>query len=1057
MRSKILFSVLAILLVFFLASGTAAAADPIEIRTLADLMAIDDPVNLHLDYILMNDIDVGSEETDTLKFMPIGGNTNLQKFTGTFDGNGYTISNITLTTTIRDYHGLFGLTQNASISNLHLENVCFHGYNNIGSLIGYAENTSIDNCSVVNTYLLRISGTNYIGGFVGAMRNSSISNSYTTSSVKGYGSNVGGFVGFMDNCSISNSYATGFVTGPITNPVPGNVGGFVGQMSDSVISNSYATGNAEGSVSHGGGFVGFMVANSSIFNSYATGNATGTGNNIGGFVGALDDSTVIDSFYIGSPGSNDDSKGFFIDSGDLKKMATFTTLKDNGGYVSKSWSISSSPNSNSIWYINEGNSYPQLNWNDAVSTSYTVTFNSAGGTAIPPQTVNDGDRVIQPENPEKDGFTFVEWQWNDVAYDFSKPVTEDLTLTATYKPVIVSHTVTFNSNGGTDVPSQMINDGDLVIQPENPEKDGFTFVEWQWNDVAYDFSKPVTEDLTLNAIYKPVVVSHTVIFNSDGGTVISPQTINDGDSIIQPEDPEKDSFTFVEWQWNDVAYDFSKPVTSDLTLTAIYKPVVVSHTVTFNSAGGTVIPSQTIKNGDPVIQPEDPEKDGFTFVEWQWNDVAYDFSKPVTSDLTLTAIYEATGPTYTVTFNSMGGTDVPSQIVNSGNLAAQPANPSKEGYTFIEWQLGGATYDFGTFVTSDLTLSAVYKAIGTTVYTVSFDSTGGTAVPSQNINKGDPVAQPEAPVKEGYNFIEWRTYGVAYDFSKPVMSNLTLFAFYEPIYTVTFDSTGGTAVPSQTVNKGTMVAQPDAPVKEGYTFVEWRTYGVAYDFSKPVTSNLTLFAFYKLDEIKSGTGYTVTFDSTGGTNVPSQTVNKGNLVAQPDAPVKEGYTFVEWRTYGVAYDFSKPVTSNFTLYAFYKPDDMKTGTGYTVIFDSTGGTNVPSQTIGKGSLVAQPDAPVKEGYNFVEWRTYGVAYDFSKPVTSNFTLYAFYEPIYTVTFDSTGGTSVPSQTVDKGGLIAQPEAPVKEGYTFVEWRTYGVAYDFNKPVTSNLTLFAFYR
>ena len=135
-------------------------------------------------------------------------------------------------------------------------------------------------------------------------------------------------------------------------------------------------------------------------------------------------------------------------------------------------------------------------------------------------------------------------------------------------------------------------------------------------------------------------------------------------------------------------------------------------------------------------------------------------------------------------------------------------------------------------------------------------------------------------------------------------------------YTVTFNSTGGSDVPSQTVNRGGSVALPEAPMKEGYTFVEWRLYGAAYDFSKPVTSSFTLYAFYKIDE--STTFYTVDFNSTGGSVVPSQTINHGGLITPPEAPVKEGYTFVEWRTYGVAYDLSKPVTSNFTLYAFYK-------------------------------------------------------------------------------------------------------------------------------------------
>ena len=431
MNYKILFSVLAILFVFLLASGTAFAA-PVEIRTTDDFMKINDSaVNRSLDYILMNDIDFKGKT-----FTPIGENYSTS-FNGTFNGNGYTISNITFSNDKMDHVGLFGYSKDAEFNNVTLKNVNVSGKNYVGGLLGNGNNVSITGCSiesgnsiisgstyvgglvggissnssVINSYAIGdVNGSSNVGSLIGDMTYSSVSNSYATGNVTGSSNSVGGFVGRLSHSSISDSYATGneignsnvggFVgyssgssvfnssaTGNVTgNSTSSIVGGFIGNMSsDSFVYNSYATGNAIGNTIGNstscivGGFVGSIYSNSSVYNSYATGNATGnvtrSGDNVSGFVGYLDDKNaetiniVADSFYVGTPNSNNLSKGLFVTSAELKQISTFTTV---GSYLSASWDISSSPNSSAIWYINERNSYPLFNWNGTVSTKNTT-------------------------------------------------------------------------------------------------------------------------------------------------------------------------------------------------------------------------------------------------------------------------------------------------------------------------------------------------------------------------------------------------------------------------------------------------------------------------------------------------------------------------------------------------------------------------------------------------------------------------------------------------------------------------------------------------------------
>ena len=355
-------------------------------------------------YILTENVDmfnVISAMGDTDTYSPIG--TELNPFTGTFDGNGYIISNLTFSDDTMDYVGLFGYAKGAEFSNIHLENISMTGQDNVGSFVGRLESSSVSDSYATGT----VTGEYYVGGFVGSMVSSSISNSSETGDAKGLVS-VGGFVGSMYDSSISNSFATGDVEGEqdiggfvgfmesdssisdsyATGDAKGVVvvGGFVSSMSSSsFISNSYATGDAKG-VSEVGGFVGYMVEGSSISNSYATGDAEGndmiggfvgsicdsdisnsyatgtvTGESyVGGFVGNLDtSSTITDSFYIGSPDSNNTLMGLFVTSDELKQISTFKTV---GSYLSGPWDISSSPDPVYIWYINEGHDSPKFFW-----------------------------------------------------------------------------------------------------------------------------------------------------------------------------------------------------------------------------------------------------------------------------------------------------------------------------------------------------------------------------------------------------------------------------------------------------------------------------------------------------------------------------------------------------------------------------------------------------------------------------------------------------------------------------------------------------------------------
>ncbi len=225
----------------------------------------------------------------------------------------------------------------------------------------------------------------------------------------------------------------------------------------------------------------------------------------------------------------------------------------------------------------------------------------------------------------------------------------------------------------------------------------------------------------------------------------------------------------------------------------------VTHTVTFDAAGGTEVAAQTVIDGRSAVAPVAPTRDNYTFVAWTLGGVDYDFSSPVTEDITLVARWKSQGP-YTVTFLDADGTELSTQTVAAAGTATKPADPVRNGYIFTGWTLNGNAYDFTTPVTGDIALKAAYTEDTTPV---------------------DPPVDPEPPVVD------------------PSVTHVVTFAHV--------NGTGETTLVS--VADGAAVAAPDAPVYNGYTFSHWAdAEGNVYNLATPVTGDLILKAVYTRDE-----------------------------------------------------------------------------------------------------------------------------------------------------------------------------------------------------------------
>ncbi|MBC8921416.1 InlB B-repeat-containing protein, partial [Escherichia coli] len=232
-------------------------------------------------------------------------------------------------------------------------------------------------------------------------------------------------------------------------------------------------------------------------------------------------------------------------------------------------------------------------------------------------------------------------------------------------------------------------------------------------------------------------------------------------------------------------------------------------------------------------------KEGYTFVGWfdaQTGGTKWNFStdKMPTNDIDLYAQFSINS--YTATFDNDGVTT--SQTVDYQGLLQEPTAPTKEGYTFKGWydaKTGGDKWDFATskMPAKNITLYAQYSANS---YTATFDIDGKTT--TQTVDYQGLLKEPKTPTKAGYTFKGWydeKTDGKKWDFATDKMpaEDITLYAqFTINSYTATFDNDG--KLTTQKVTYQSLLEEPAAPTKAGYTFKGWydaKTGGTKWDFA----------------------------------------------------------------------------------------------------------------------------------------------------------------------------------------------------------------------------------
>lgn len=345
----------------------------------------------------------------------------------------------------------------------------------------------------------------------------------------------------------------------------------------------------------------------------------------------------------------------------------------------------------------------------------------------------------------------------------------------------------------------------------------------------------------------------TVTFHRLDGSAPFTRDAFIGGTASAPAGVSRPGFALDGW-FTDAActrrYDFSTPLTGDL---ALYAGWLRAWTVAYVSAGGRT--EERVADGRTASASAPDDLRGYAFEGW-YTDAArarpYDLAAPVTGNLTLYAkqrlLEEAA-----VSYDCQDGSQAARVTYYVGETPAPPADPALDGYVFQGWYTdpGLARPWTPGPLTGDLALYAGWRRM----LAVSFDSRGGSAVQPQAVLEGDPAERPEDPEREGHTFDGWYTGPDCracerWDFGDTVTEGMTLYAGWtRKEYTVEFVnsipdgeySSADTVWRTVTAAHGDTVEEPDSPPHGGpYLFAGWSENGRMYDFSLPVTGDLTL-------------------------------------------------------------------------------------------------------------------------------------------------------------------------------------------------------------------------
>ena len=177
------------------------------------------------------------------------------------------------------------------------------------------------------------------------------------------------------------------------------------------------------------------------------------------------------------------------------------------------------------------------------SSNVEVSFDSLGGTKVETIKVKKGSTITKPENPTKEGYSFIAWMLDGEEFNFDKKITKNIKLTAKWKEESgIIYTISFDTDGGNKVDNIKVKNGKINNLPI-PEKNGYTFVGWYNKTEKVEVGDTISKDITLKAKWEKQTEQsgstkkYTVSFDSAGGSKVNSQTVQQNNKVKKPLNP----------------------------------------------------------------------------------------------------------------------------------------------------------------------------------------------------------------------------------------------------------------------------------------------------------------------------------------------------------------------------------------------------------------------------------------------------------------------------------------------------------------------------------------
>ena len=355
---------------------------------------------------------------------------------------------------------------------------------------------------------------------------------------------------------------------------------------------------------------------------------------------------------------------------------------------------------------------------------YTITVKPENGKADITITQDYGTEITAPDNPTRKGYTFKGW---DKEIPKTMPA-ENITVKAQWE--INQYTITFDTNGGSEIAPITQDYGTEITAPDNPTRKGYTFKGW---DKEIPETMPA-ENMAITAQWE--INQYTITFDTNGGSEIAPITQDYGTEITAPDNPTRKGYTFKGW---DKEIPETMPA-ENITVKAQWK--INQYTIAFDTNGGSEIAPITQDYGTKIIAPADPTRKGYTFKGW---DKEIPETMPA-GNITVKAQWEINQ--YTITFDTNGGSEIDSITQDYGTKIIAPADPTRKGYTFKGWDKEIPE----TMPAGNITVKAQWEI---NQYTITFDTNGGSDIAPITQAYGTEITAPDNPTRKGYTFKGW--------------------------------------------------------------------------------------------------------------------------------------------------------------------------------------------------------------------------------------------------------------------------------------------------------------